>query len=138
LSPALAQRLIAIAAVVLLAVVVGIAIASGRDGSGDGDRLPERVGSWYYARAAPMSRDLEGTTTACGVRLGAKSLGIADPVLPCGAKVYIGYGDQDVLTQVIAVGPAPRAARFGITPALAQTLGSERTVTVRWGYPALE
>jgi hypothetical protein len=138
LSPALAQRLIAIAAVVLLAVVVGFAIASGRDGSGDGDRLPERVGSWYYARAAPMSRDLEGTTTACGVRLGAKSLGIADPVLPCGAKVYIGYGDQDVLTQVIALGPAPRAARFGITPALAQTLGIERTVTVRWGYPALE
>jgi hypothetical protein len=137
-SPALAQRLITIAAVVLLAIVAGLAIASGRGGSGDGGGLPARVGSWYYARAAPMSRDLEGTTTACGVRLSAKSLGIADPVLPCGAKVYIGYGDQDVLTQVIAVGPAPGGARFGMTPALAQTLGIERTVTVRWGYPALE
>jgi hypothetical protein len=138
LSPALAQRLIILAALVLLAIVVGFAIASGRGGSGDGDGLPARVGSWYHARAAPLSRDLEGTTTACGVRLSAKSLGIADPVLPCGAKVYIGYGDQDVLTQVIAVGPAPRGARFGMTPALAQTLGIERTVTVRWGYPALE
>ena len=85
-----------------------------------------------------MSRDLEGTTTACGVRLSAKSLGIADPVLPCGTKLYIGYGDQDVLTQVIAVGPAPGGARFAMTPALAQTLGIEQTVTVRWGYPALE
>jgi hypothetical protein len=128
--------MIILAAVGLLAAVVGLAIASGRGGDGDG--LPERVGSWYNARAAPMSRDLEGTTTACGVRLSAKSLGIADPVLPCGAKLYIGYGDQDVLTQVIAVGPAPGGARFGITPALAQTLGIERTVTVRWGYPALE
>ena len=138
MPPALAQRLITAAAVVLLAVVAGLAIASDWGGSGDGASLPKRVGPWYYARAAPMSRDLEGTTTACGVRLSAKSLGIADPVLPCGAKVYIGYGDQDVLTQVIAVGPAPGGARFGITPALAQTLGIEQTVTVRWGYPALE
>lgn len=129
--------MIILAAVGLLAAVVGLAIASGRGGDGDGD-LPARVGSWYNARAAPMSRDLEGTTTACGVRLSAKSLGIADPVLPCGAKLYIGYGDQDVLTQVIAVGPAPGGARFGMTPALAQTLGIEQTVTVRWGYPALE
>ena len=85
-----------------------------------------------------MSRDVEGTTTACGVRLSAKSLGIVDPVLPCGAKVYIDYDDQSVLTQVIAVGPAPGGARFGMTPALAETLGIDRTVTVRWGYPALE
>lgn len=130
--------MIILAAVGLLAAVIGLAIASGRSGDSDGGGLPARVGSWYSARAAPMSRDLEGTTTACGVRLSANSLGIADPVLPCGAKLYIGYGDQDVLTQVIAVGPAPGGARFGMTPALAQTLGIEKIVTVRWGYPALE
>ncbi len=129
--------MIILAAVGLLAAVIGFAIASGR-GDDEGGGLPARVGSWYNARAAPMSRELEGTTTACGVRLNARSLGIADPVLPCGAKLYIGYGDQDVLTQVIAVGPAPGGARFGMTPALAQTLGIEKTVTVRWGYPALE
>ena len=138
MSPALAQRLITLAAVGLLGIVVGLAIASGRGGSGNGGRLPARVGDWYHARAAPMSRDLEGTTTACGVRLTAKSLGLADPVLPCGAKLYIGYGNQDILTQVIAVGPAPGGARFGVTPALAQTLGIEGSVTVRWGYPALQ
>ena len=137
MSPAVAQRLIVLAAVGLLAAVIGLAIAAGRGGEDEGD-LPARVGSWYNARAAPMSRELEGTTTACGVRLTTSSLGIADPVLPCGAKLYIGYGDQDVLTQVIAVGPGPGGARFAVTPALAQTLGIEGTVTVRWGYPALE
>ena len=138
MSPALAQRLTIVAAAGLLVVVAGFAIASDRFGSDDGGGLPAKVGSWYEARAAPMSRDVEGTTTACGVRLSAKSLGIVDPVLPCGAKVYIDYDDQSVLTQVIAVGPAPGGARFGLTPALAQTLGIDRTVTVRWGYPALE
>jgi hypothetical protein len=138
LSPALAQRLIILAAIGLLVAVAGFAIVSDKVGGDDDGGLPAKVGSWYQARAAPMSRDLEGTTTACGVRLSAKSLGIADPVLPCGAKVYIDYDDQSVLTQVIAVGPAPGGARFGVTPALAQTLGIDRTVTVRWGYPALE
>ena len=138
MSPALAQRLIILAAIGLLVVVAGFAIVSDKVGGDDGSGLPAKVGSWYEARAAPMSRDLEGTTTTCGVRLSAKSLGIADPVLPCGAKVYIDYDDQSVLTQVIAVGPAPGGARFGVTPALAETLGIDRAVTVRWGYPALE
>ena len=53
LSPKVAQRGIALAAIALLAVVVGFAIAS-RDGSSSGDALPERVGEWYTARAAPM------------------------------------------------------------------------------------
>ena len=138
MSPALAQRLIILAAIGLLVVVAGFAIVSDKVGGDDGGGLPAKVGSWYQARAAPMSRNLEGTTTTCGVRLSAKSLGIADPVLPCGAKVYIDYDDQSVLTQVIAVGPAPGGARFGVTPALAETLGIDRAVTVRWGYPALE
>lgn len=132
-SPALAQRGVALAAIVLLAVVVGFAIAS-RDGSSSGDQLPERVGDWYQARAAPMDLELEGTTTACGVRVGPKTLGITDPVIPCGSKIYIGFRDQDVLTQVIGTGLAPGGVRFALTPYLAQTLGVERTATVRWSY----
>jgi len=118
---------------VLLAVVVGFAIAS-RDGSSSGNDLPERVGDWYEARAAPMDIELEGTTTACGVRLGPKTLGITDPVIPCGSKIYIGFANQDVLTQVIGTGLAPGGVRFALTPYLAQTLGIERRATVRWSY----
>jgi hypothetical protein len=86
------------------------------------------------ARAAPMDDELEGTTTACGVRLGPRTQGISDPVIPCGAKIYIGFRDQDVLTQVIGTGPGPGGVRFALTPFLARTLGIERTSTIRWSY----
>jgi len=134
LTPAGAQRGIAVVAVVLLAVLVGLAINSRRDGSSSSAELPARVGDWYQARAAPMRDDLAGTTTACGVQLTRSSMGIADPVLPCGAKIYLGYGDEDVLTQVIATGPGPAGTRFGLTLALARSLGIERPVTIRWSY----
>jgi hypothetical protein len=134
LSAAVAQRGIAVAAVVLLTGLIGLAIASRHDGSSSGPKLPARVGDWYQARAAPLSADLEGTTTACGVQLTRRSMGIADPVLPCGAKIYVGYGDEDVLTQVIATGPGPAGTRFGLTQALARSLGIERPVTIRWSY----
>ena len=137
MSPKFAQRGIALAAVALLAVVVGLAIAS-RDGSSSGGDLPERVGDWYQARAAPMDLEVEGTTTACGVRLGPKTLGITDPVIPCGSKIYIGFRDQDVLTQVIGTGLAPRGVRFALTPYLSQTLGIERPATIRWAYARSE
>jgi hypothetical protein len=133
LSPALAQRGVVIAAIALLAAIVGLAIASGHRSSPTA-KLPERVGDWYHARAAPLSADVEGTTTACGVQLGRRTMGIADPVLPCGAKIYVGYEDQDVLTQVVATGPGIAGTRFGLTPALAQSLRIERPVTVRWSY----
>jgi hypothetical protein len=132
--PALAQRVIALAAVALLAAILGLAIASGREDQASGDSLPARVGPWRDARAAPLSSDLVGTTTACGVRLRAKTMGLADPVLPCGAKLYIEFGDDDVLTQVVATGSGSGGVRFGVTPALARSLGIEGRVTLRWSY----
>jgi hypothetical protein len=121
-------------AVLLLAAVVGLAVASRFRDSPSGPKLPARVGNWYQARAAPLHADLQETTTACGVELGSKTMGLADPVLPCGAKIYVGYGGEDVLTQVIATGPGIAGTRFGLTAALAQSLGIERPVSVRWSY----
>jgi hypothetical protein len=132
-SPALVQRGLAVIGIVLLLVLAGLAVASIRDDSSKA-KLPERVGDWYQARAAPMSSDLEGTTTSCGVRLAGGTMGVADPVLPCGAKIYLGYGGEDVLTQVIATGPSLRGVRFGLSPALARSLEIEMPVTLRWSY----
>ena len=126
LTSASAQRGIAVAAGLLLAALIGLAVASHFRDSPSEPKLP--------ARAAPLRADLQGTTTACGVELGRQTMGLADPVLPCGAKIYVGYGDEDVLTQVVATGPGPAGTRFGLTPALAQSLGIERPVTVRWSY----
>ena len=122
------------AASLLLAALAGLAVASHFRDSPPAPKLPARVGNWYQARAAPLRADLEGATTACGVELGRQTMGLADPVLPCGAKIYVGYGDEDVLTQVIATVPGPAGTRFGLSPALAQSLGIERPVTVRWSY----
>jgi hypothetical protein len=134
LTSAGAQRGIAAAAGLLLAALIALAVSSRFSDSPSGPKLPARVGNWYQARAAPLGADLDGTTTACGVELGRQTMGLADPVLPCGAKIYVGYGGEDVLTQVIATGPGPAGTRFGLTSALAESLGIERPVTVRWSY----
>ncbi|HKB20321.1 MAG TPA: hypothetical protein VKC65_04840 [Gaiellaceae bacterium] len=134
LSPASAQRGIAAVAVLLLAALVGLAVAARFRDSPSGLKLPAPVGDWYQARAAPLRAGLEGITTACSVVLEQETMGISDPVLPCGAKIYVGYGDEDVLTQVIGTGPGPAGTRFGLTSALAESLGIERPVTVRWSY----
>lgn len=134
LTSAGAQRVIAAVAGLLLAALIALAVWSHFRDSPSSTKLPARVGNWYQARAAPLRADLDGTTTACGVELGVHTMGIADPVLPCGAKIYVGYGGEDVLTQVIATGPGPAGTRFGLTPALAESLGIERPVTVRWSY----
>jgi hypothetical protein len=135
LTSAGAQRGIAVAAGVLLAALIAVAVASHFRDSPSGPELPARVGNWYQARAAPLSADLEGTTTACGVELGRQTMGLADPVLPCGAKIYVGYGGEDVLTQVIATGPGALPERAsGSRLRSRQSLGIERPVTVRWSY----
>lgn len=138
MHPELAQRQISIAAVVLLAIVIGLALASQRGDSSE-VQLPESIpapdGGWYHARAAATGRDLEpGTTTACGHRIMGGTIGIAHPVLPCGVKLYVGYRDDEVLTQVIARGPEEPNVQFGLTDALARALDVDGRQTVRWRY----
>jgi hypothetical protein len=137
-SPVLAQRLAAIAAVALLAVMVGLAVASQR-GDSSSAALPEPIpapdGGWYHARASASGRDLEqGTTTVCGHKVGGSTIGVAHPVLPCGVKLYIGYRDQEVLTQVIARGPEAPNLQFGLSDGLARELEIDGTATIRYRF----
>lgn len=139
MSPDLAQREVAIAAVALLAIVLGLALASQRGGSPSRDPLPESIpapdGGWYHARAAATGRDLTpGATTACGQRVMGSTIGIAHPVLPCGVKLYIRHDDEEVLTQVIGRGPEAQNVQFGLTDALARALGVDGRKTIRWRY----
>jgi hypothetical protein len=137
-SPVLAQRLVAIAAVALLAVVAGLAVDSQR-GDSSSTTLPEPIpapgGGWYEGRAAASGRDLEqGTTTVCGHRVGGSTIGLSHPVLPCGVKLYVGYGDQEVLTQVIARGPEEPSLQFGLSEGLARELEIDGTATIRYRF----
>ena len=57
-------------------------------------------------------------------------------MLPCGAKLYLGYRNEVVLTQVIARGPDQQGIQFGLTQALARALGIEGSATIRWSLAA--
>jgi hypothetical protein len=138
LNPALAQRQIAIAAVALLAVVIGIALAT-RGGDSSASGLPEAIpgpgGGWYHARAAASGRELEpGRRTQCGYEVSGSTMGVSHPVLPCGVMLFVGYGNEEVLTQVIARGPEEPSLQFGLTDALARELEADGAVTIRYRF----
>src|SRR5262249_19251098 len=129
----LAQREFALAAVALLAAVIALAVVSKtRSSSSD---LPAAYGS-YPARAGSMGAAAVGKRTACGPIIRARTEGVAHPVLPCGARIYITYNGKHVLTQVIDRGPDKADREFDVTVALAKLLGLNGVQRVRWSYAA--
>lgn len=140
MSPALAQRAVALAGVALLAAVIALALTGVRDGEGKAERplptpVPAADGGWYRALAAPRREpDGRARPTACGLVLGPSARGVAHPVLPCGAKLFIAYGDLVVLTQVVARGPSISGPQFALTSALARRLGVRGVRTIRWRF----
>jgi hypothetical protein len=134
---ALAQREVALAGIALLAVTSALALASPRLGS-DSDALPQAVpapgGGWYTALAASQAETDLARRTACGHIVDVASVGVAHPVLPCGAKLWLAYDDKEVLTQVIDRGPLVPGREFGLTPELARALGVEGTQRIRWRF----
>lgn len=138
MSVALAQRALLLAGATLLAVMVALAIAEQRGGARSASDLPASVpapgGGWYQARAGLESPRAYGRPTACGHVLERGTLGVSHPVLVCGAKIYIGYRQTVMLTQVVARGPGSAAVQFGLTEALARELGIRGRATIRWRF----
>ena len=138
MSPALAQRQVALIGIALLAATIALALASPRLADGRGGDLPGSVpapgGGWYTALASIQPEDELARRTACGHIVELRSVGVAHPVLPCGAKLWIGYGDREVLTQVIDRGPTVPGRDFLLTPALARELELLGTQRVRWRF----
>ena len=130
--------MLALAGVALLS---GVAIFAGRglaERSGGPDlpaAVPAPGGGWYDGLAAARG-DAFGADgpTDCGHLLFPGSLGVAHPVLPCDAKLYIRFGDREVLTQVLAHGPRVAGHDFQLTPALASRLGLRGTRPIEWRY----
>ena len=100
--------------------------------------VPQQVSvpgiGWYTALAAPYPANSRRERTACGQRLGPRTLGVAHPVLPCGIKIFISYGDNVVLTQVVDRGPNVPGRQFDVTRPLAAKIGLTGTQRVRWRY----
>jgi rare lipoprotein A (peptidoglycan hydrolase) len=130
--PAAAKRTLALAGVGLLAALLSLALAS--PGRHHGNGLPKPVGTWYRALAVPYTLAASRKRTACGQRISARTMGVAHPVLPCGAKVYISYSGRKVLTQVIDRGPNKPGREFAVTKPLADEIGLHGTTAIRWSF----
>jgi hypothetical protein len=130
------QRLLALAAVALLAGLVAVAVVEQR--ADEPVSAPTGAvaagGGWYEALAAPRPPGEDAERTTCGLVLTARSLGVTHPVLPCGAKLLIRYGGETVLTEVIDNELVATGRQFELTPALAGLVGLDGTQEVEWRY----
>jgi rare lipoprotein A (peptidoglycan hydrolase) len=135
MSPATAQRTIALGGVALIAAILALAFGSPEvGGSDDRRRLPQPARTWYRALAAPYGATASRDRTSCGQRLEGGTLGVAHPVLPCGVKIYIAFEGTRVLTEVIDRGPFVPGREFDITKALADEIGLHGTQPIRWTF----
>ena len=135
MTPALAQRQLALAGVALLAIVAAIVLVDrARDDPGASAAPPPVAADWRRALAGPYTLPAGTKLTACGQRASESILGVAHPVLPCGAKVVIRFDDQDVLTQVVDRGAGLPGREFDLTPALAKRIGLTGVQPIDWRF----
>jgi len=134
-----AQRIGVLAAVALIAVLVAVALVRHFDASPVHTKrtvtaVPAPGASWNEVRAGILALTKKGRKTACGVKIGVTTFGVAHPSLPCGTRIFIAYGDIQVLTQVISRGPYVPGRGLDLTPALAVKLNISGATDVRWRF----
>ena len=133
---ALAQRLVVLAWVALLAAVASVAIVSERgtnEGAAALTSAPAPAG-WNVAFAGSRGPTGDAQRTTCGQVLTPESLGATHPVLPCGAKVILRSGSKQVLTEVIDNALVEPGRQLEVTEKLAQFLGIDGTVELEWRF----
>ena len=81
------------------------------------------VASWY-------GPGFFGRKTACGMRLGRKTLGVAHKTLPCGTQVELYYGGRTITVPVIDRGPFTPGRHWDLTQATAEALEVRSTVRI--------
>ena len=132
------QRAVALAAVALLAAVGALALSGLGDDDPRADGGPRPVaapgGGSYTALAGSRGPTGDAERTSCGLVLTGRSLGVSHPTLPCGAKLFLSYGELDVLTEVIDNRIKQGGRQFELTPRLAQQLGVEGTQQIEWRF----
>ena len=132
----LAQRLVVLAAVALLAGVASAAIVEHRATSESAAALtsaPAPAG-WNVAFAGSRGATGDAQRTTCGEVLAPESLGVTHPVLPCGAKVIVRWDGKQVLTEVIDNALVEPGRQLEVTDALARMLGIDGTVELEWRF----
>ena len=130
------ERLLALAAVALLAALGSLALSRDDDGSPPGGiaQPPAATETWADAPAGPVADDRYGSTTTCGAELTREVRGIVHPVLPCGARIVVSFGGREVDTSVVDQGPVGAGQEFSLTAPLASELGVQGLETLRWRF----
>ena len=124
------MRAVALAGVALVAVAAALAVTRERRHE---QRSTAPAGQWYSALAAPYTRT-RPKKGACGIVVGPDTPGVAHPVLPCGAKIYLEFRGREVLTQVVDHGHTAPGRTFDVTLPVAKILGLDATETIRWRF----
>ncbi len=130
--PRLAQRELGLACVAILAGAIALAVTA-RTRATNPLPLPAAVGS-YVALAGSSGSKAVGRHTACGGTIDATTIGVAQPTLPCGTRIYLTYRGKRVLTQVIDRDPQQSDRQFDLTEALAERLGLTGVQEIEWSY----
>ncbi len=140
MSAAVAQRLLGLAAVAILAGVIAVAVVERRSSDAGATPTPTGAaapgGGWYSALAGSRGPAGDAERTTCGLILTSKSLGVSHPVLPCGAKLLIRFGGQTMLTEVIDNRLKSPGRQFELTDQLAADLGIDGTQAIDWRFAA--
>jgi hypothetical protein len=89
---------------------------------------------WFDALAASRGPAGDAERTTCGLILTHASLGVSDPVLPCGAKLVVRFGDRSFLTEVIDNRLKASGRQFEVTERLAEEMGLDGTQRVEWRF----
>ena len=92
--------------------------------------------TWFDALAGSRGPAGDAERTTCGLILTQRSLGVTEPVLPCGAKVLIRFGDHTFLTSVIDNRLKVAGRQFEVTEALAERMGLDGTQRIEWQFAA--
>ena len=91
-------------------------------------------GGWYDALASSRGAAGDAERTTCGLILTARSLGVTHPVLPCGAKILLRYGDETLFTEVIDNKLKRPGSQFELTEGMARRLGLDGVQRVEWRF----
>jgi len=139
-SAAVAQRLLALAAVALLGGVTALAVIERQGDDAAATPTPTGAvapgGGWYSGLAASRGQAGDAERTSCGLILTGNSYGATHPVLPCGAKILIRFGGDTVLTEVIDNKLKSPDRQFELTERLARELGLDGTQEIDWRFAA--
>ena len=89
-----------------------------------------KVTAFRGAAATWYGPGLYGNALACGGTLSTGTMGVANKTLPCGTKVTLRYGNEQVTVPVVDRGPFAGNREYDLTAATKQALGFPDVGTV--------